>query len=436
MKPSHFAEHIDSYYAHTLNQTIQYPQLTQPIDVETCIIGGGLSGIGVALPLAEQGHQVAVIEAARIGFGASGRNGGQVIHGWGADMQDLAPLVGLPVAKQLWQLSLEGIKLIDTRIKRFQIQCDWHQGYATVAIHQRHMDFLRKWQREAREIYGYTGYQEWPQEQLESQLASHRYVGCLYDEDSGHLHPLNYCVGLAAAAHQMGAQIFEQTPMLNIQPHQGGYRVFTPNAYIDAKNVVIAVNAFTGSLRTPVLHSLEARILPVGTYIIATEPLGERATELIRNRMAVCDIRFVLDYYRLSADNRLLFGGKINYSGREPSTDKIRKGMRSDMLKVFPQLRDVKIDFSWGGDVDVSMNRAPDFGRLAQNLFYLQGFSGHGVAATGIGGLAIAEAIMGDEQKIKLFESIPHRAYPGGRYFRLPSQWLGVAYYRIKDLIP
>ncbi|WP_037587499.1 NAD(P)/FAD-dependent oxidoreductase [Stenoxybacter acetivorans] len=428
-------EHIDSYYTATRNDHIIYPTLAQPLEVETCVIGGGLAGLSAALPLAQAGKSVAVIEGIRMGFGGSGRNGGQVINGWAADMNVIAKAIGFQAAKALWNMSVEAVALLDERVRTLNIDCDWQRGYAHAAVSERHLAGLRTWQQEAQRDYGYDGYQEWDKAKLQTQLASERYVGALYDEDSGHIHPLNYTLGLARSAAAAGAQLFEQTPMIDILPHKGGYRIHTPNAYIDAQNAVIAVNAFTGSLKSALLRPLAAKILPVGTYIIATESLGERAAELICNNMAVCDTRFVLDYYRLSADNRLLFGGKVNYSGREPSLEKLKASMRRDMLKVFPQLSDVGIDYAWGGDVDISMNRTPHFGRLADNLYFMQGFSGHGVAATGIGGLVTAEAILGDDSRLRLFELLRHRRFPGGDYLRLPSQWLGVGYHRLLDVL-
>ncbi|WP_066567739.1 FAD-binding oxidoreductase [Snodgrassella sp. CFCC 13594] len=431
-----FQEHVASYYSATRNDTTTYPALSGNTKVDTCVIGGGLAGVGTALPLAKAGKSVALIEAARIGYGASGRNGGQVIYGWAAEMSAIAHDIGIQAAQSLWNWSVEAVELIDAQVHQYGINCDWQRGYAHAAVRPRHLKELQEWQQEARAIYGYDGYQLWDQAQLQQALSSDRYVGALFDHDSGHIHPLNYLLGLSRAAQAAGATLYEHTPMHDILPHQGGYRVFTPQGYIDAQNVVVAVNAFTQSLKPALLRPLQAKILPVGTYIIATEPLGEQAQALIRNNMAVCDTRFVLDYYRLSGDGRLLFGGKVNYAGREPTQEQLIAGMRRDMLKVFPQLTEAKIDFAWGGDVDITMNRAPHFGRLAPNLYFMQGFSGHGVAATGLGGLVTAEAILGDDSRLRVFELLHHRNFPGGPYLRLPSQWLGVGYYRLKDLLP
>lgn len=429
-----FQEHIDSYYAASRNDYTAYPPLYGSLEVETCIIGGGLAGIGTALPLAQNGHSVALIEAARIGYGASGRNGGQVIYGWATEMDTIAKTLGSRAAKALWKWSLQSVDLVEKQIKKFNIHCDWQRGYAHVAVKPHHFQSLKKWVSIAAEEYHYHGYEIWNKKKLQHQLASNRYVGAIFDHDAGHLHPLNYTLGLARAASSAGAMLFEHTPMYDIEPYQHGYRIITAEGIITAKNVVLAVNAFTQSLQPDLLKPLAKKILPVGTYIIATEPLGTRAQALIANNMAVCDTRFVLDYYRLSHDQRLLFGGKVNYTGREPTQQQLIAGMRRDMLKVFPQLSDVAIDYAWGGDVDITMNRTPHFGRLTPQLYFMQGFSGHGVAAAGLGGLITAEAILGDDRKLALFEQINHRSFPGGQRFSLPYQWFGTGFYRFKDL--
>ena len=429
-------ERIDSYYTASCNDHSHYPSLKGTVEVETCIIGGGLSGIGTALPLAQQQHSVALIEAARIGYGASGRNGGQVIYGYAAEMSNLASMIGLKNAQTLWQWSREAVTLIEQQIQTYQISCDWQRGYAHAAIRSRQLRALTEWMKEAAEHYHFHDYEVWNSNQLQQQLASERYTGAIFDHQAGHLHPLNYLLGLARAAARAGALLFEHSPMLSLETWQRGYRITTPNGNIIAKNLVIAVNAFTRSLRQTPIKALEAKILPVSTYMIATQPLGERAQQLIKNNMAVCDTRFVLDYYRLSADKRLLFGGKVNYSGREPGRLQLIQSMRRDMLKVFPQLADAEIDYVWGGLVDISMNRLPHFGRLNPQLYFLQGFSGHGVAAAGMGGQIIAEAISGDDSRLNMFEKIIHHNFPGGSLLRLPIQWLGTGYYRLKDLLP
>lgn len=429
-----FQEHIDSYYAASRNDYTTYPPLYGTVEVETCVIGGGLAGIGTALPLAEAGHSVALLEAARIGFGASGRNGGQVIYGWAADMDTINKLTNPKMANVLWKWGLQAIRLIEHQITKFNIMCDWQRGYAHVALRPHQFKALTQWVNAAEQQYHYQGYEIWDQHELRQRLASKRYAGAIYDLDAGHLHPLNYTLGLARAAANAGALLFEHTPMYDIQPQQGNYRIITPEGVIISKNVVLAVNAFTQSLTPKLVAPLTRQIFPVSTYMIATEPLSaEMAHSLISNNMAVSDTRFVMDYYRLSADHRLLFGGKANYSSQTPARQPLINSMKRNMLKVFPQLADTAIDYVWGGEVDITRNRLPHFGRIAPQLYFMQGFSGHGVAAAGLGGMVTAEAILGDDRKLAVFERINHCSFP--KHGQLALQWLGTHYYHLRDTI-
>lgn len=424
-----FQQYLPSYYLDSINPQPAYPQLNENLTVDTCVIGGGLSGLCTALPLAEQGHRVAVLEAARIGFGASGRSGGQVISDYACGMDTIQKQVGEKQAAWFWQQSLDAVELVDTRIKKHQIKCDWQRGYATVAVRPQHMADLEKWQQDAYTQYGVTHYQLWDKTRLQQELASSRYEGALFDPLSGHLHPLNYTLGIAQATSKSGALLFEQSPFTRISPHQGHWLVHTPNGSIACQNVVYAVNTYAGL--HPSFKALEKKAMAVSTFIIATEPLGSQAQQLIRNNMAICDNRRVLDYYRLSADNRLLFGGKDHefISDPERMTDIIRR----DMLKVFPQLEDKKIEYSWGGECDITANLAPHFGRLSPSIFFAQGYSGHGMAITGIAGLAIAEAILGDDSRLKPFEQIHHHNIITQPLLRKLGSFMASQYYQWQD---
>ncbi|AUZ04662.2 FAD-dependent oxidoreductase [Vitreoscilla sp. C1] len=428
------AEHVDSYYAATRTLHQQYPTLTEKIEVDTCIIGGGLAGIGTALPLVQAGQNVAVLEAARIGFGASGRNGGQVITSYACEMEFLHHQLGLETAQKMWQWSVDAVNLVEKQVQDYQIDCNWQRGYASVAVSPKKLDALLEYSEYMRQNYGYTGYQEQTRAQLKQHLKSDRYVGGVFDTDSGHIHPLNYCLGLAKAAAEHGVHIFEQSFVTDFQPQGDKWLIKTAQGEVLAKHVVLACNVFAGVLKqSEYLKTLSDKIMPVGTYVIATEPLGARSQDVITNNMAVCDTNFVLDYYRLSGDTRLLFGGKVSYSGQTPKD--LANAMRSDMLRVFPHLADVKIDYAWGGFVDITMNRAPHFGQLAPNLTFLQGFSGHGVALTGLAGQMAAENILGNTERLNAFSRISHRSFPGGPVFRTPSLVLGMGWYRLKDCL-
>ena len=339
-----FKEYLPSYYVSTANPHPSYPTLEGRLKTETCVIGGGLSGLCTALPLAENGHEVIVLEAARIGFGASGRSGGQVISDFACGMEEIEKQVGLEQAQWFWQQSLQAVELVDSRIQKHNIQCDWQRGYATVAVRPQHWEELQQWHEHAQKHYGASHYQLWDKATLKQQLASDMYQGAQFDPLSGHLHPLNYTLGIAKAAADAGAQLFEQSPMTRIEPCNNGWLVHTPNGSVECKNLVYAVNTYAGL--HPKFKVLEQKAIAVSTFIIATEPLGERAKDLIRNNMAICDNRHVLDYYRLSADGRLLFGGKDNEFIDDP--DRMTELVRQDMLKVFPQLADVRIEHFLG----------------------------------------------------------------------------------------
>lgn len=422
-------DHAPSYYAATAHPRPPSPELSETCQADVCVVGGGLAGLSAALELAERGYSVVVLEAARVGFGASGRNGGQVIAGYACETDSLRRLVGEEAARAMWQMSVEAVELIDSRVRRYGIACDWTRGFASVAVKPRQMEALRAWVDSAAAEFDYPHLEVWEQPLLAERLASGRYVGGVYDRFSGHLHPLNYTLGLARAAEAAGVRIHENTPVVRIE-HGTMPVAHTERGAVRCSHLVLACNAYIGAL----VPELDRRIMPAGTYVIATEPLGEaRARALIANNMAVCDTNFVLDYYRLSADHRLLFGGKVSYSGREPAN--LADAMRQDMLRVFPQLEDVRVEYAWGGYCDITVNRAPDFGRLSANVYYVQGFSGHGVNVSNIAGRLVAEAIAGSAERFDLFGRIRHRNFPGGRLFRTPALVAGMAYYRLRDYL-
>jgi len=320
-------------------------------------------------------------------------------------------------------------------IAKHRIDCDWAEGHMLTAIKQRHDADLRAEFEELRDEYKYRTVRYLPRDEVRSVLATDRYISALYDTLSGHLHPLNYTLGLAAAAERAGVQIFEGTRALDYINTASGTtgavaRVRTPNGEVRSQHVVLCGNVYLGATA----RELASKIMAVATYIVATEPLGaERARGLIANNAAVSDMNWVLDYFRLSADHRLLFGGRVNYSGL--SSFDAPSATRARMLGVFPQLADVRIDYAWGGDVDITLNRAPHFGRLAPNVYFLQGFSGHGIALTGIAGKLVAEAIAGTAERFDVFARIPHTNFPGGAALRRPALVLAMLYYRIKDLL-
>ncbi|OOH92433.1 oxidoreductase [Pasteurellaceae bacterium 15-036681] len=422
-------EHIRTYYSDTRNIHFQLPNLTENQSVDTCIIGGGFLGLSTALELAERGHNVIVLEGARIGFGASGRSGGQAINGFEEGIDEYIEQVGFDKARKLWDMSLEAINIIDERVAKYNIQCDWKKGYATLALNSRRMDDLIAVEQASRETFGYQNMQLWDKVQLKQYLGSEIYCGALYDSQSGHLHPLNYCLGLAKACLDVGVQIFEHSPALDLDVKGDIAKVFTPKATVIAKNVVLATNAYIDSkLNKKIGFKLARKILPVESFIIATERLDQQtADNLINNGMSVCDNDHLLDYYRLSADNRLLFG-----SDSSTNVDMVEK-MRQNMLLVFPQLENTKIDYGWGGPIDMTINASPHFGRVKPNVYFAHGFSGHGVALTGLAGRIIAEAIEGNDERLAIFEGLRVPSVFGGRLVKKMALKIGINYYKFLD---
>lgn len=418
-----------SYYAATANHHFQFSSLEQACRADVCIVGAGITGIVTALELAQKGYQVVVLEAARVGWGASGRSGGQAIFGWACEQSALEKLVGKRHARQFWDISLEGLALTKNYIKTHQIQCDWRDGMAHLGVKARHDEELKAWLHQLQDEYGYESLSFWDKEQVRENIASPLYTSGLFDANSGHLHPLNYTLGLVNAAKNAGVQFYEDS---RVEGWEQGPKVLlkTSRGSVCADHVVLACNAYLDGLSS----HLESRVMPVGTYIAATEPLGEACCQSLMNRqIAACDINFVLDYYRCSGDYRMLFGGRVSYSGVDPRN--LEKAMRKRMERVFPQLKGIKIDYTWGGYVGITMNRAPHFGRLADHIYFAQGFSGHGIAATAMAGKLMSEAIMTTAERFDLFGKIPHIPFPGGRVLRTPALVLAMAYYRVRDYL-
>jgi gamma-glutamylputrescine oxidase len=420
--------HATSYYAATAQPSPERPQLSGNIECDVCVVGGGIAGCSSALHLAESGHRVVLLEEQRVGFGASGRSGAQAIVGTAAEQRTLEQLIGPERARAVWDVSVEGLDLIRALIARHRIDCDWVDGQMHVAIKSRHDAELQQMLR-ALEGRGYRSVRYLGREQVREQLATDRYCAALYDSNGGHLHSLNYTLGLAAGAERLGARVFEGTRALDFASGST-VRVRTTRGVVSCRALALCGGAYLQGT-APALRS---KIMPVGSCVIATAPLGAaRARDLVRNNAAVADMNWVLDYFRRSADHRLLFGGRVTYSGFDPSV--IASSTRRRMLKVFPQLADVPIDYAWGGYIDITRNRAPHFGRLGSNVYFLQGFSGHGIVLAGIGGKLLAEAVNGSGKRFELFASIPHDEFPGGVALRRPALVLAMMYYRLRDLL-
>ncbi len=437
MKP--YPETDLSYYAASAPAVPAYVALQGSVSADVCVVGGGLAGIASALELAERGLSVVLLEAERIGWGASGRSGGQVLFGVAASQDKVERLVGATDARKIWDLTVAAVDWTRERIARHGIDCDWTPGQMHVATKARQVTELAAWQDELAGKYGYTHTRLVAPDEVRALVDSPRYLAGLFDTHGGHLHPLKYTQGLAAAAHAAGVAIHEGTRAVAWRAAASGgagsVTVSAANgAEVRCQHLVLAGNAYLGPLAPALAPALARKIMGVGTYIVATEQLGAaRAQALIANNAAVTDMNWVLDYFRLSADHRLLFGGRVSYSGLDPFNT--ARATRARMLHVFPQLADVAIEYSWGGYVDITMNRAPHFGRLENNVWFLQGFSGHGMALTGIAGKLLAEAVAGSSAGFDVFARIAHHDFPGGVALRRPALVLAMLWYRLRDLL-
>jgi len=424
-----------SYYAATAPRTTAFAPL--PAGDPACdvaVVGGGLAGLSAALELRERGFDVVLLEARTIGHGASGRNGGQAIYGLACDITTIEDQLGREAARQVFGMSLESLHLMRERIARFSIDCDWRDGHLAVATGARKARALRDDVDLMAARYDHRV--RWIEAgELPQWISSPRYVAAAHDTLSGHLHPLKFTFGLARAAASMGVRLHEGSTVVGLARDSRGQTLTTSGgATLRARSVVLAGNVYLDALAPEVAPQLGARIMPVGTYIVGSEPLApDLAASLIPCGAAVCDNNFVLDYFRTTPDHRVLYGGRVSYSTRTPMD--LASSMVRRMTTTFPQLRGVKAEHAWGGFVDISMNRAPDFGRLGDAVYYLQGFSGHGLALTGLAGKLVAEAIAGDATRFDTFARLKHRPFPGGAALRTPALVLGMAYYRLRDML-
>jgi gamma-glutamylputrescine oxidase len=419
-----------SYYEASVVRTHE-PCLRGAVDADVLVVGGGFAGLSAAIELARGGMQVVVLEADLVCSGASGRNGGQAIVGFASGQQAFEEQLGADDARRAWAMSLEALDLIDSRIREFGIDCDRRHGYLYVADSPRKARALEQEMERTERAYGLAcafvrG------DAVRSYIGSARYCAAAYEERSGHLHPLKYGLGLARAARGLGVRIYERSAVRGLE-RGARVRAMCDQGQVQARFAVLAGNCTLAEYGPGVAPEIRGRIMPVGTYMVATAPLSEvQCARMIARRAAVCDNNFALDYFRCSADHRLLFGGRVSYTTMTPRD--LQASMRRRVLRVFPELDATAIAFVWGGFVDISMNRMPHFGRLGSNLFYLQGFSGHGVALTGLAGRLVAEAVAGQAARFDLFARVRHRAFPGGALLRTPTLALAMWYQQLRDL--
>ncbi len=417
-----------SYYDATAPRAQSFAALEGDLVCDVAIVGGGLAGLSAAIELADRGYSVALLEARQVGAGASGRNGGQALAGLACEQSTIEAQLGMQASRRVWAMTLEAIDLIHQRCARFGIQCEWQSGYLSLAVNARKALELQRWHAHMQAHYGDTHPWISPQD-LPKWIDSPRFHSGIHDTRSGHLHPLKYTLGLARAAAGLGVRIFEHTEVMQLTPGEPT-RLRTARGEVRASHVLLAGNVYLQGLVPP----LAQRIMPVGTYIVASEAIDPALLRsLIPSRSAVCDTNFVLDYFRPTADHRMLYGGRVSYSTATPIN--LVASMQKRMARSFPQLAHTPVEYAWGGFVDISMNRAPDFGRLHGNVYYLQGFSGHGLALTGLAGKLVAEAIAGNAERFDLFARLRHHRFPGGALLRTPALVLGMAYHRLRDML-
>ena len=423
-------DYPNSYYLATKNRGLETTSFEGDTRTDVCIIGGGYTGLSAALHLSKRGYKVTLLEARKIGWGASGRNGGQLGSGQRKDQWFLEKRLGKADAKKLWQLAEDAKDLAKSIIRDYDISCDLKLGIAHPDHKPGYAKETREYVDHLRQHYDYDAIEYLDRDAMAVVTGSDTYYGGNLDHSSGHLHPLNYALGMAAAAQQEGAVLHESTVVEGY--HEGSpNRIKTSRGNIEADTVILACNGYLGKLE----GRLAGKIMPINNFVIATEPLDEDTANRVNPRdVAIADSRFVVNYYRMSADKRLLFGGGENYSRNFP-TD-ITAFVRKPMLEIYPYLADKRIDYAWGGTLAVTLNRMPHFGRLSNSgVYFAQGYSGHGISMATLGGKIMAEAIAGDTENMDLFGKIPTRPFPGGAWLRYPGLVLGMSYYALRDRI-
>ena len=419
--------HIDSWYAASANLQLQCPSLEGETAVDVCVVGGGYTGLSTAIHLRKLGYSVAVLEANRMGWGASGRNGGHVGTGQRAGQDELENLVGPEHANALWQLGLEAVDTVTQLIEQHNIDCELKRGNLHVASRAKENAGLQAEAEHLRHTYNYEQIRHVDKAELAQMTSGQGFHGGILDTGARHLHPLNYALGLARVAQELGARLYEGSRVLSYSEGDQ-VRVKTDRGEVRARFLVLACNGYLDKLEP----RAAGRIMPINNYMLATEPLApDLARRLIRDDTSMSDSLFVINYWKLSADNRLLFGGGETYSRRFPAD--IKHFVRKYMLRIYPELVDTRIDYGWGGTLAITMNRMPDFGRLSATVFYAQGYSGHGIPIATLAGKLLAEVISGTAERFDVMATVPSRQFPGGTLLRWPGLVAGMLFFSLRD---
>lgn len=418
-------EYPPSYYAATRVDFPPQPALQGDARADVCIVGGGYTGLSAALHLAKRGLSVVVLEAHRVGFGASGRNGGQVGSGQRLDQDALEAAVGLDDARKLWSFAQEAKDMVRGLIAQHDMPVRFHPGIAHACWSAGEVRDAHAYADKLRRDYDYDQVEPLSKEGIDRLIPSGVFAGGELDRGAGHVHPLNYAIGLARAAQEAGALIHERSEVTRIT-HGAKPVVSTAKGSVTCDHLILACNGYLGHLEPQVA----ARVMPINNFIVATEPLGDRVRDVLSEPVAVADTKFVVNYWRLSEDNRLLFGGGESYGYRFPD---IIKTVRKPMLEIYPALRDVKIDHAWGGTLAITMTRNPCFLRVAPNVLSASGYSGHGVALATLAGRILAEAVAGQAERFDLMARLPTPRFPGGVAGRWPLLVLAMTWYSMRD---
>ncbi|WP_434291219.1 NAD(P)/FAD-dependent oxidoreductase [Celeribacter sp. SCSIO 80788] len=420
-------QHTASYYAASANPSPVRPELIGDQEIDICIVGAGYSGLSAGLSLAEKGHKVAIVEGAQVGWGASGRNGGQIVNGLNASLQTIEKRYGKDRANFVAGVVQEGQEIIRDRIAKYDIKCDLKNGNIFAAYTDAHMRELEE-RKALWEGYGHHNQEMLTKAQLREKIGSDVFAGGMIDHTGGHMHPLNLALGEAAAFEQNGGVIYEHSPVISVDNKAARPVVKTAKGSLTCKTLILCGNAYLGD----VVPTLEKRVMPVSTQMIATEPLGDAlAHEILPGDECVEDIRYILDYFRLSGDKRLIFGGGLVYGGTDPAD--IEAKIVPNLKKVFPQLSNVKIDYRWSGNFALSFSRVPQMGRIGNNTYFAHGYSGHGVTGSHLFGRILSEAVDADLSRFDTFADIPWIPFPGGRTFRVPYTVMGAWWYALRD---
>ena len=411
-----------SYYAATAPLLDPLPALKGAVRADVCVIGAGYTGLSAALHLAERGYSVVVLDAHRVGFGASGRNGGQVSSGQRIEQDAIEKMVGRDDARKLWDIGEAAKHLVQDLIAKHQIDCGWKPGVLHADWQARDVPHTHAYADKLAQEYGYDRVEKLDRDAVQALVKSPAYQGGALDHGAGHLHPLRYCLGLARAAMAAGAQIYEQSLVVDIQQGPRA-KVQTQSGHVDAEHVILATNGYLGGL----VPQVAAKVMPINNFIVATEPLP--AGHVLTRDIAVADSKFVINYFRLSEDGRLLFGGGESYGYRFPD---IEATVRKPMTQVFPQLRDVQITHAWGGTLAITVTRLPHFARIGRMLS-AAGYSGAGVGMATLAGQILAETIAGQSERFDIMARVPLPAFPGGRALRNPLLVLAMTWFSLRD---